>query len=75
MKYNIIKKSILVTRKAGCLVNIVALLVGCLGGSVVKVDNYGALKKKLRLKVWVAGDASRVSSCFRYLHISDILCK
>ena len=32
--------------KVGCPVNMDALLVRCLGGSVPKVDLYGAAKKK-----------------------------
>ena len=33
-------------RKVGCLVNIAAILDGCLGGSVTKIDLSGAVKKK-----------------------------
>ena len=32
--------------KVGCLVNLTTLLVGFLGGSVLKVDITGAVKKK-----------------------------
>ena len=37
--------------KAGCLLNLAALLVGCLVGLVTKVDIYGVVKKKGRLHV------------------------
>ena len=35
----------------GCLVNMAARLVGCLEGTVPKVDVAGAVKKKGRLQV------------------------
>ena len=38
-------------RKVGCLVNVAALLVGLLGGSFLKVDLVGVVKKKGRLQV------------------------
>ena len=38
--------------KVGCLVNLVAPLVGCLGGFFLKVDTFGAAKKKERLQVF-----------------------
>ena len=40
------QNSTLVMGKVGCLVIMVALLVGCLGGSVLKVDLNGTVKKK-----------------------------
>ena len=33
-------------RKVGCIVNLAALIVGFLGGSVMKVDVVGGVKKK-----------------------------
>ena len=33
--------------KVGCLVYLAALLISCLGGSVLKVDIAGAVKKKV----------------------------
>ena len=50
MKYN--QDPTLVMGKFGCLVNMAALLLGCLGGSVLKVYLAGVVKKK------------RVTSCF-----------
>ena len=32
--------------KFGCLINVPEILVGCLGGSVMKVDLYGEVEKK-----------------------------
>ena len=37
--------------KVGSLVNLTALLVGCLGGSVLNVDIDEAAKKKIPLQV------------------------
>ena len=37
--------------KFGCLVYMLALLVGCLGVSVLKVDLAGVVKKKWQLQV------------------------
>ena len=45
------QNSTLVMEKVGCLVNLVALVVGFLGGSVQKVDLYVVVKKKGRLQV------------------------
>ena len=56
-----------------CHVNITALLLGCLGGSVMKVDISGAVKKKGDLRFWISSDAWRVSLCFRSLHSAYIL--
>ena len=44
MKYN--QDPTLVMGKFGCLVNMAALLLGCLGGSVLKVYLAGTVKKK-----------------------------
>ena len=60
-------------RKAGYLVNLAALLVGFLGGSVLEVDLDGVVKKKGDFRFWIASDASRVYLCFRYLYIAAIL--
>ena len=50
----------LMVGKVGCLVYLVALLVGCLGGSVMKVDFSGVVNKKrttsgFLLKVMLGG--------------------
>ena len=57
----------------GCLVNMAALLVGCLGGSFKKVDLARVAKKKNDFRFWFASDAWRVSLFFRYPCIADIL--
>ena len=44
IKYH--KNSTLVIGKFGCLINVPEILVGCLGGSVMKVDLYGEVEKK-----------------------------
>ena len=60
--------------KFGCLVNLVAFIVGCLVGSVLKVDLAGKVnKKKGDFRFWIVSDAWRVSLCFSSLYISDIL--
>ena len=43
--------STLVIANVGCVVNLAALLVGYLGGSVTKFDLYGSVKKKGQLQV------------------------
>ena len=43
--------STLVMGKVGCIVNLAALLVGCLGGLVPNFDLAGAVKKKPQLQV------------------------
>ena len=58
IKYH--QNSTLVLGKVGCLVNLVALLVGFIGGSVMKVDISGAVKNKsmtsgFGLKVMLGG--------------------
>ena len=58
--------------KVGCLVYMVALLLGYMRGSVLKVDLSGAVKKKGDFIFWTERDAWRVSLCFISLHISDI---
>ena len=45
------QNSTLVMGKVGSLVNLTALLVGCLGGSVLNVDIDEAAKKKIPLQV------------------------
>ena len=60
-------------RKVGCLVNLTALIVGFLGGSVLKVDLAGVVKKYGDFRFLIASDAWRVSLCFRSLYIADIL--
>ena len=37
--------------KVGCIVYLVALLLGCMGGSVLNVDITGSVKKKGRPQV------------------------
>ena len=60
--------------KVGCILYLMALLVGCLGGSFLKFDLAGAAKKKKgNFRFLIEGDACRVSLCFRYLYIADIL--
>ena len=54
-------------RKFGCLVNLAVILVGFLGGSVLKVDLAGAVNEKGNFRFWIESDAWRVSLCFRYL--------
>ena len=61
--------------RVGCLVNLAALLVGFLGGSVLKFDLSGVAKKKGDFRFWIASGAWRVSFCFRYLYIETILLK
>ena len=62
------------TVKVGCLVNLVALLVGCLGGTVPKVDIARSVKKKKGdFRFWITSDSWRVYLCFMYLYIEDIL--
>ena len=59
--------------KVGCLVYLVASTVGCLGGSVLKVDPAGAAKKKMGdSRFWIESDTCRVSLCFRLLYIAAI---
>ena len=58
----------LIVGKVVCLVIMVVLLVGFLGGSVMKVDLSGAAKKKMGdLRFWIESDACRASYCFRSL--------
>ena len=60
--------------KVVCLLYLVTLIVGCLGGSVLKVNLSGVVKKtNSDFKFWIESDAWRVSFCFRYLYISYIL--
>ena len=46
--------------KVGCILNIAALLVDCLGGSVLKVDTAGAVNKKDNFRFWIISNAWRV---------------
>ena len=48
-------------RKVGCLVNMAALFVGFLRGSVLKVDLAGAVKKKGNFRFFIASNSWRVS--------------
>ena len=50
-----------------CIIYLLSLLVGCLGGSVLKVDLAGAVNEKGNFRFWIESDAWRVSLCFRYL--------
>ena len=54
--------------KVGCLVNLASLLVGCLGNSVLKVDIYGVVKKKMETSGFglkeMLGGSLRVSGPF-----------
>ena len=58
--------------KVGCLVNLAALLLGFLVGSVPEVDISGEVKKMVNFRFWIASDAHRVSFCSMYLCIVAI---
>ena len=52
--------------KVVCLVYLASLLVGCLGGSVMKVDIDGAVKKRMgEFRFRIESDNWNVSLCFR----------
>ena len=60
--------------KVGCLRYLEALIVGCLEGSVLKVDPDGEMKKKKgKFRFWIGSDTWRVSLYSKYLYISSIL--
>ena len=60
--------------KVGCLVYLVALLIGCLRGSVLKADLAGVVKKKKgEFRFWIGSDDWRASFCFRFTTIKDSL--
>ena len=64
----------LMAGKVGCLVYLVALLVCCLGGSVLKSDLAGAVKKKKGdFRFCIGSDAWRAFFCFRFTTIKDSL--
>ena len=54
-------------RNVGCLVNIAAFLIFCLGGSGMKVDIDGEVKKKGNFRFCISSDAWSVYLCFRHL--------
>ena len=56
-----------------CLVYLVAILVGFLRGSVLKVDLVGVVNKKGDFRFWIESDASGVSLYFRYQYVAAIL--
>ena len=58
--------------QVGYQVGMVALLVACPGGSVMTVDMAG-LTFFGEFVFWIASNACRVSFCFRFLYIADIL--
>ena len=39
------------------------ILVGCLEGSLLKVDLSGGVKKKIDFRFWITSDAQMVSLC------------
>ena len=50
--------------KVGCLVYPEALIVGCLGGSVLKVDISGVVKRgKGNFRFWIESDDWRIYLC------------
>ena len=60
--------------KVGCLVYLLAILVGCLGGSVLNADLAGVVKKKNGdFRFWIGSDAWRASFCFRFTTIKYYL--
>ena len=62
--------------KFGCLVYLTEVIVGFLGGSVMKVDIFGSVKKKMGdFRFWIESDVWRVYSCFMYLYTEAILWK
>ena len=63
--------------KVGCIVYLVVLLVSCLGGSVLKVDLVGAVKKKratsgFGLKVMLGGSLCVSDTCTLQLYFGAI---
>ena len=67
------QNSKLATGKVGCPENLAALLVGCLGSSVPKVNLSGEVKNKGSLRFWIASDSHSIYLCFRSLYITAIL--
>ena len=60
------------TVKVGCLEYLEALIAGCLGGSVLKFDLAGAVKKNMGdFRFWIESDSRWVSLCFRSVYISS----
>ena len=62
--------------KVGCIIYLEELLVGFLGGSILKVDIAGAAKKTMGdFGFWIKSDSWKVYFCFSYLYNASILWK
>ena len=60
--------------KVVCLIFMVALIVGCLVVSVLKVGLAGAAKRKMGdFMFWIESDAWRVYLCFKSINNTYIL--
>ena len=63
--------------KVGCIVYLAAFIVSCLGGSVLKVDLAGVVKKKratsgFRLNVMIGGSLCVSGTCTLQLSFGSI---